>query len=440
MSRALFGTDGVRGLAGKYPLDEVGAKRIGMAVGAHFAEPGQRIIIGCDTRESSEGLVAALTGGLNAVGVNVTSLGVITTPGLAYLTREGAGFAAGVMVTASHNPYEYNGVKVFDKHGDKLPDDTEAELNSLIENGVAPRGSGESSQDSGLVGNYEDFLVNSAPGLDLGGLRLAVDSANGSASGLAERVFSRLGAQVKPLFDAPDGRNINAGCGATNTGALGREVLADKLDLGIALDGDADRLAMVDNQGREVNGDHLMYMLAAAGRLDGVVATVMSNFGFEQALRERGIRLERVDVGDRYVLEGLKRTGFHIGGEQSGHIIFPELLATGDGLLAAVQAARVLSTSKQDLAQWRDKVVFLPQALVNIKLADKTLLDRPDVQDFIAEQSRPLAGTGRLLIRPSGTEPLARVMVEAPDAPETARQIASKLEKLLSQAAEGDSK
>jgi phosphoglucosamine mutase len=197
---------------------------------------------------------------------------------------------------------------------------------------------------------------------------------------------------------------------------------------------------MVDNRGREVNGDHLMYMLAAAGRLDGVVATVMSNFGFEQALRERGISLERVDVGDRYVLEGLKRTGFHIGGEQSGHIIFPELLATGDGLLAAVQAARVLSTSKQDLAQWRDKVIFLPQALVNIKLVDKALLDRPDVRDFIAEQSRPLAGTGRLLIRPSGTEPLARVMVEAPDAPETARQIAAKLEKLLSQAAEGDSK
>jgi phosphoglucosamine mutase len=441
MDRTLFGTDGVRGLAGKYPLDEAGAKRIGMAVGTHFAVPGQRIVIGFDTRESSEGLVAALTGGLNTVGVNVTLLGVITTPGLAYLTREGDDFAAGVMVTASHNPYEYNGVKVFDKHGDKLPDDTEAQLNGLIEEGVAERGpAGTSAADDKLVRQYEDFLVGSAGGLDLGGLRLAVDSANGSASGLAERVFSRLGARVKPLFDAPDGRNINAGCGATHTEALCHEVLAGKLDLGVALDGDADRLAMVDNQGREVNGDHLMYMLAAAGQLDGVVATVMSNFGFEQALRERGIPLERVDVGDRYVLEGLKRTGFHIGGEQSGHIIFPELLATGDGLLAAVQAVKALSTSRKDLAQWRDKVIFLPQALVNIKLADKTLLDRPDVRDFIEEQSRPLAGTGRLLIRPSGTEPLARVMVEAPDAPETARQIAAELEKLLSQAAEGDNR
>lgn len=440
MNRALFGTDGVRGLAGKYPLDMAGAEQIGKAVGVHFAELRQRIVIACDTRQSSEGLVTALTKGLNSVGVNVTSLGVIPTPGLAYMTREDDQFVAGVMVTASHNPYEYNGIKVFDKHGDKLTDAVEAELNSLIENGVARHGSGEAVQSSGLIAHYEDFLVNSARGLDLGGMRLAIDSANGAASGLAERVFSRLGAQITALFNTPDGRNINAGCGATDTKALREKVLADELDLGIALDGDADRLAMVDKQGREVNGDHLMYMLAAAGQLNGVVATVMSNFGFERALQERDIPLERVNVGDRYVLEGLKRTGFQIGGEQSGHIIFPELLATGDGLLAAVQALSVIATSREDLAQWRDKVTFLPQALVNIKLADKALLDRSDVQDFILEQTSQLAGKGRLLIRPSGTEPLARVMVEAPEAQAITHQIAAKLEKLLSQAAEGDTK
>src|SRR5665213_2792083 len=210
MNRKLFGTDGVRGLAGQYPLDEAGAKRIGMAVGTHFAEPGQRVVIGCDPRESSAGLVEALTSGLTAVGVNVTSLGVITTPGLAYLTRQGEDFVAGVMVTASHNPYEYNGVKVFDKHGDKLADDTEAELNGLIEAGVAERGpAGTSMTDDKLVRQYEDFLVGSARGLDLGGLRVAIDAANGAASGLAERIVSRLGAKVTPLFDSPDGRNIN---------------------------------------------------------------------------------------------------------------------------------------------------------------------------------------------------------------------------------------
>jgi phosphoglucosamine mutase len=431
MSRELFGTDGLRGLADKYPLDEAGAKRIGMAVGTYFAEPGQRIVIGCDTRESSEALVSALVSGMTSVGINVTALGVIPTPGLAYLTREGDEFVAGMMVTASHNPYEYNGVKVFDGNGDKLADDTEIQLNSLIENGVEARGSGVLATDNKLIRNYEGFLVNSAAGLDLDGLRLAIDTANGSASGLAQRVFGRLGAQVTPLFDAPDGRNINAGCGATSTEALRHEVINSKLDLGIALDGDADRLALVDDQGREVDGDHLMYLLAVQGKLDGVVATVMSNLGFELSLRDHGIAVERVSVGDRYVLEGLHSSGFRIGGEQSGHIIFPELLATGDGLLAAVQTVRALSSSKKSLADWRDEVKLLPQALVNITLTDKSLLGRPDIQAFIADQTNQLSGKGRVLVRSSGTEPLARVMVEAPDAQKTAERIAAKLQELL---------
>lgn len=432
MSRELFGTDGVRGLYGQYPIDETGAEKIGRAVGTQFAKPGQQIVVGRDPRESSEGLAKALTDGLTAVGVNVTLAGVLPTPGLAYLTKNGGNFAAGVMITASHNPREYNGFKVFDGDGDKLPDGSEAELNGLIEQAVPDRGDvGQVTDDSGLVKRYEDFLVGSAGGLNLGGLKVAVDSANGASSGLAERVFRRLGAEVQALFDKPDGRNINDGCGATNTAALKAAVIEGKLSLGVALDGDADRIMMVDDQGREVNGDHLLYLLAVAGQLDGVVATVMSNLGFEQSLNQKGIKLERVKVGDRYVLEGLAQTGFRLGGEQSGHIIFPELLKTGDGLLTAVQTLKALGDGAKTLAQWRDEVKLLPQALVNIPLADKAALERADAKAYIEQQEEQLSGQGRLLIRPSGTEPLARVMVEAPDAKAVAERIAEKLKELV---------
>lgn len=434
MSRELFGTDGVRGLAGQYPLDNDGAERIGRAVGTYFAKPGQAVVIGCDTRQSSAGLVKALTAGLTAVGVNVTQVGVITTPGLAYLTRQGDQFVAGVMVTASHNPYQYNGIKVFDAAGDKLPDETEARLNALIEQNLpetAERGSSQS--DAQLVEAYETFLVESAGGLKLARLKLAVDSANGAASGLVERVFRRLGAAVEPMFDQPDGRNINAGCGATDTAALSRAVMVKQLAMGVALDGDADRLMLVDDQGREVNGDHLMYLLAVANRLNGVVATVMSNLGFERALADHNIKLERVKVGDRYVLEGLARTGFGLGGEQSGHIIFPELLKTGDGLLAAVQTVKALVASGKSLAQWRDEVSLLPQALVNVSLTDKAALDKPAVKALIERETSELDGEARLLIRPSGTEPLVRVMVEASDAQILADRIAKALKELINE-------
>ncbi|HUY85030.1 MAG TPA: phosphoglucosamine mutase [Candidatus Dormibacteraeota bacterium] len=432
MSRELFGTDGVRGLFGQYPIDRDGAERIGRAVGTQFANAGQRIVVGRDPRQSSEELSEALCKGLAAVGVNVVLAGVLPTPGLAYLTKKGGGFAAGVMITASHNPCEYNGFKVFDGDGDKLPDGSEAELNGLIEQNVPDRGpAGQVTNDDELTKRYEDFLVGSAGDLTLNNLSLAIDSANGAASGLAERVFKRLGAKVQALFDAPDGRNINDGCGATDTAALRQAVIDDELDLGIALDGDADRVMLVDDQGREVNGDHLLYLLTVSGQMDGVVATVMSNLGLEQALERQGIKLERVQVGDRYVLEGLKRTGYHLGGEQSGHIVFPELLKTGDGLLTAVQAVKALASSDKTLAQWRDEVKLLPQALVNFTLADKAALKRPEVEAFIKRETEKLSGQGRLLIRPSGTEPLARVMVEAPDAQTIANRIAEELKGLV---------
>lgn len=431
MNRELFGTDGVRSIAGEYPLDDAGAFRIGMAVGTHFAQAGDRVVIAQDPRESSQHLVDRLTAGLNAVGVDVTLAGILPTPALAYSAREGD-YTAGVMVTASHNPLQYNGVKVFDGRGDKLSDSTEATLNKLIEDGVPERGpAGSTAPDDSLNKRYEDFLVASAGDFQLAGMSLAVDSANGAASGLAERVFTRLGARVTPLFDKPDGRNINLGCGATDTAALSRAVVDDGLDLGVALDGDADRVVLIDSQGREVNGDGILYIVAVAGKLKGVVATVMSNFGLESGFRDKGIALERVQVGDRYVLEGLQKTGFTLGGEQSGHIIFPELLKTGDALLAAVQAVKAVRTSGRSLADWRNELKLLPQTLVNIPLTDKALLDSVGVQNFIREQTQRLDGQGRLLIRPSGTEPLVRVMVEAPEAERLADDIAAKLKELL---------
>jgi len=431
MSRDLFGTDGVRGLAGEYPLDSEGVKRIGMAVGEHFTKPGQRVIIGCDTRESSAEIVAGLTRALKTMDVNVVVVGIVTTPGLAFLTKREGEFAAGIMVTASHNPYKYNGIKVFDASGNKLSDETETILNKLIIDGVAERGSGQTTEDTDLVRQYEDFLVNSADGLQLNGLPLAIDAANGAASGLAERVFERLGAKVTSLFDQPDGRNINDGCGATDTAALQRAVTDRNLRLGIALDGDADRLVMIDERGREARGDYLLYILAVSGGLKGVVATVMSNLGFEQALDRHGIKVLRTAVGDRYVLEGLHQTGYRLGGEQSGHIILPDLLQTGDGLLAAVQILKALNNSDKSLGEWCDEVTLLPQTIVNISLADKTRLETPEVQAFINQQGEQLAGNGRLLIRPSGTEPVARVMVEAPRAEELANRIAKELEELV---------
>jgi phosphoglucosamine mutase len=432
VSRELFGTDGVRGLAGQYPLDSDGVYRIGMAVGTQFATPGQQIVIGQDTRESSAQIVDGLIKGLNAVGVEAVTAGVLPTPGLAYSTRESEQFVAGIMVTASHNPYEYNGIKVFDNHGNKLTDEIETILNTLIKDGSPEKEAGTSRSDPELIHHYEDFLVACADGLNLHGLSIAVDTANGACSGLAERVLTRLGAGVTALFNTPDGRNINAGCGATDTATLAKRVLDDKLDIGIALDGDADRIIMIDSQGREVRGDYLLYILAVSGHCQGVVATVMSNLGFELALKRERIALERTDVGDRYVLEGLERTGYKLGGEQSGHIIFPDVLATGDGLLAGVKTLQAIDASHKNLAQWCDEVELLPQALVNIPLPDKAILQSPAVQTFIDTQTAAFAGKGRLLIRPSGTEPLARVMVEAEDAQAVAERIAAELKELIS--------
>ena len=424
MSRELFGTDGVRGLAGQYPLDDAGAEAIGRAVGTQFARAGEQIVIGCDTRESSAHLVEMLAKGLQAVGVHVVFIGVLPTPGLAYITAQHDEFVAGVMVTASHNPYEFNGVKVFSASGSKLPDEAEERLNTDIESGVPDRGNGSLSEQS-LAQEYEDFLVHTGGNLKLDVYKIAVDTAHGAASVLGQRVFERLGAEVVALGNEPNGRNINVRCGATDTAALQKAVVGQQCDFGIAVDGDADRIIMIDALGRECNGDYLMYTLAAANGYHHVVATVMSNLRTEQAMQTKGITMERTAVGDRYVLERLLETGHKLGGEQSGHIILPELTTTGDGLLAAVQVLKAVETSGKALSEWRDEVTMLPQSLVNFHITDKTKLNSPEVTEYIRVKTAELDNSGRILVRPSGTEPLARVMVEAPNAESLAKEIAT---------------
>lgn len=430
MNRELFGTDGIRGKAGTYPLDTATIMQIGSAIGSRFSKPGEYILLGHDPRESSLHIVAALTAGLTATGAQVKIIGVLPTPGLAYLTGT-TDAAAGVMVTASHNPYSDNGIKVFDRSGGKLSDEAETALNAAIKNNVFTHHFSSWEKDSSLIGAYEDFLIKSAEGTHFEGVRLALDTANGAASGIAERVFKRLGAEVTPLSDKPDGRNINETCGANHPQALQNEVITQDLQMGVAFDGDADRVVLVDEQGRECTGDHVLYILAVTGRHKAVVATIMSNMGMEIALRDRGIKLERRNVGDRYVLEGLQQTGLKLGGEQSGHIILPDLLATGDGMLAAIQTIKAVQASGRTLGEWRDDISLLPQTIVNIPLADTSLLANPEIQAFIAQQTAALDGKGRINVRPSGTEPLLRVMAEVADAQTVAEAVAAKLQQLL---------
>jgi len=431
MGRELFGTDGIRGVAGEYPLDQSGAEQVGRAVGVHFAKPDEVVLLGWDPRESSAMIVDALTKGLVAVGVHVEQLGILPTPGLAFLTREDKAAKAGIMVTASHNPYTDNGIKVFSSEGSKLPDDTEEKLNTLINGTIEDRGKGRSTDSRGKVKAYEDFLVRSFGDISLYGTRLAIDSANGATSGIASHVFRRLSATVVGLFDQPDGRNINDRCGATDTARLRQLVIQLKVTAGIAFDGDGDRLMLIDEKGRLLTGDHILYILALSNNYPKVVGTVMSNMGLENALHEHNIKLERTAVGDRYVLEKLLADELPLGAEQSGHVILPELLSTGDGLLAAVQVFRQLKLSGKSLADWYDELELLPQAMINLDLADKTVLERHDIVNFIDAQTTELGDQGRLVIRASGTQPQVRIMVEASDAHQRAQKIAEQLDKLI---------
>ncbi|MGO9262015.1 MAG: phosphoglucosamine mutase [Bryobacteraceae bacterium] len=425
MGKELFGTDGIRGVAGEYPLDRATVFAFGVALGEDVlgSRRGAEVLIGADTRESGAWISEMVAGGLESCGIGVRYAGVITTPGVAYLTRSGP-FAAGVMISASHNPYRDNGLKVFGHSGFKLPDaeehSIEQEIFRLRERGLSPAAA-RLAVDRGLAGQYLEYLVSTCT-VRFEGIRLVVDCGNGAAYQLAPELFQRLGAVVRTLCTEPDGRNINLNCGALHIEALRQAVLAAQADLGVAFDGDADRAIFVSGSGREVNGDGVLLAsaraLKAAGRLAGdtVVSTVMANLGLERALDREGIRMVRTPVGDKYVLEEMVRLGAVLGGEQSGHIIFRDYATTGDGLLTAL---RVLETARRAGASLDELVGGLkvyPQRLVNVRVREKKgLTELPTVADEIRRVEEAFGGAGRVLVRFSGTEPLARVMVEGPD-------------------------
>jgi phosphoglucosamine mutase len=420
----LFGTDGVRGIANEFLTPEL-AFALGRAGGYTLATHGARrpVLVGRDTRLSGPMLEAALCAGLASVGLDVWKLGVVPTPGVAYLTRSVNG-AAGVMISASHNQIADNGIKFFAADGSKLPDAIEDEIAQLVEGDSAlPRPAGEKVGDilerRRVVGAYERHLIGL--GASLSGSTVVVDGAYGAAYAIAPRVFAALGASVVPLHCKPDGRRINVRCGSTHLEPLRDAVRRHPGSVGVAFDGDADRALFVDEDGEVVTGDHVMAIwglaLARAGQLAGktIVATVMSNVGLERALKDAGVTLVRTAVGDRYVLEEMQRGSFRLGGEQSGHIIDLESNSTGDGIATAVKilSMRTKAGSLRELAK---TMRVYPQVLVNVHVADKGRVEKDGaVKEAIAAAQRSLDGSGRVLVRPSGTEPLVRIMVEGPD-------------------------
>jgi phosphoglucosamine mutase len=434
MGKRLFGTDGVRGVAGEFPLDPRTVHALGAALAdaAGRLEPSPEVVMGMDTRESGPWLAAQVAGGLSEHGARPRFAGVTTTPGVAYLTRTGA-FVAGVMISASHNPYRDNGIKIFSHSGYKLPDEQEQaierEIFALLEAGVEPAPV-PLAADPGLDRHYVNHLASTVRH-SLAGMEMVVDCGNGAASGLAPELFERLGARVVPLCCAPNGRNINLGCGALDVSGLRETVLARGADLGVAFDGDADRAIFVSRSGAIVNGDGVLLLVARSlhnqGRLSGpegyptVVGTVMANLGLERALGAQGIRLLRMPVGDKYVLEEMLRTGAVLGGEQSGHIIFSEYSTTGDGLLTALRVLEIMQESGRGLDELTGDLEIYPQRLVNVRIKErKPLEEMPAVVAEIRAAERALGDLGRVLVRFSGTEPLARVMIEGPDAGQVA--------------------
>jgi phosphoglucosamine mutase len=426
MKKQYFGTDGIRGEVGQFPIVPEFMTRLGYAAGkvlTRNAKPGERckILIGKDTRVSGYLLEAALEAGFAAAGVDVMLCGPIPTPGVAYLTKA-LRLSAGLVISASHNPYQDNGIKFFSAKGDKLSDQFELDIEAELEKPmrcVNSKELGKAFRLDDAAGRYIEFCKSTFPGeLNLKGLKLVVDCANGAAYHTAPHVFHELGAEVISIGVSPDGRNINEGCGATAPAALIAKVKEVGADLGIALDGDADRLQMVDASGRLFNGDELLYVLTKdrldrGQQLGGAVGTLMTNLAVENAIKALGIGFERAKVGDRYVLELLKQNGWIIGGEGSGHILCLDQHSTGDGTIAALQVLAAMSQNKKSLAQLLDSVKVYPQVLLNVKFklgydwkSDENLAKQ------IAKVESELKNIGRLLIRASGTEPLLRVMVE----------------------------
>lgn len=445
MKRQYFGTDGVRGRVGQPPMTPEFALRLGWAAGMVLGrDKGARVLVGKDTRRSGYLFESAIEAGLSAAGVEVGLLGPLPMPGVAFLTRE-LQAQAGVVISASHNPHHDNGVKLFSSAGDKLGDEVEAEIEALIDRPLAcvdPQALGMVRRVRDAQSRYAEFCAGSYRAAPLAGMRVVLDCANGAAYQVAPRVLRELGAKLHVIADQPDGFNINRDCGSTHMETLTSAVVALGAEVGIALDGDADRCLMVDRQGRVVDGDDLLYVIAAQRLRDEalrgpVVGTLMSNLGLENALRRLGLGFERAQVGDRYVLERLKATGGTVGGETSGHTLCLDRTTTGDGIVTALQVLAAMVETGEPLAELCRPVQKCPQVLINLTVVGKAapILESHAVRDAVASMERALAGRGRVLLRASGTEPLIRVMVESEDAGETQAQ-AEALAERVRQAAE----
>ncbi len=438
MARKYFGTDGMRGHVGTEPMTAGTVMKLGWAAGKVLADQGNRdVIIGKDTRVSGYLFESALEAGLSSAGINVRLLGPMPTPAVAYLTRTFRA-AAGIVISASHNPYYDNGVKFFSAEGTKLPDDTEMAIEAMMDEEMQTVDSadlGRATRIDDAPGRYIEFCKSTFPtGLRLDNMKIVVDSANGAAYHIAKGVFEELGADVVSIGAEPDGLNINRDCGATSPDLLRAHVLMERANVGVALDGDADRLIMVDHRGEIVDGDELLYVLVksridSGEKVPGVAGTLMSNLGLEHGLRDLGVGFVRAKVGDRYVLEELRKRDWMMGGESSGHIICLDRTTTGDGLVAALQVLAYMQESGEPLATLRAGMTRYPQVLVNVPLSHREALnDNPEVQDVVAAAERELGDTGRVLLRPSGTEPVVRVMVEG--------RVANDVEKICHRVAE----
>jgi phosphoglucosamine mutase len=429
MSRKLFGTDGVRGTANTYPMTANLALRLGAAAGRYFANDGangHRVVIGKDTRLSGYMFENALTAGLASTGMNVLLLGPVPTPAVGMLTTTMRA-DLGIMISASHNPHNDNGIKFFGTDGFKLSDSAEAEIEALLEAdpayAPADRIGRAKRIDDGRF-RYAERVKSTFPsGMHLTGLKVVIDCANGAAYRVAPEVLWELGAEVNPVGVTPNGRNINEGCGSTNTAAAAETIIAHGADMGICLDGDADRVMILDETGKVADGDQIMALMAARWAVEGrlahktLVATVMSNLGLERFLEGQGLHLERTAVGDRYLVERMRAGGFNLGGEQSGHIVMTDYATTGDGLLAGLQFLAAMVETGKKASELAHSFETVPQMLKNVRYqAGQNPLEARSVKDAIAAAEADLLGKGRLLIRKSGTEPLIRVMAECEDA------------------------
>jgi len=440
--RKYFGTDGIRGTVGQFPITPEFVLKLGWALGQALGNKGN-VVIGKDTRISGYMFESVLEAGLTAAGVNSLLVGPMPTPAIAYLTRTFRA-DAGIVISASHNPYHDNGIKFFSADGTKFPDEVELEIESLMDKAMTTLPSdqlGKAFRIEDAAARYIEFCKASfANNLSLKGQKLVVDCAHGATYHIAPHVFKELGAEVIVIGNKPDGLNINLDCGATATSSLSKAVVEHKADLGIAFDGDGDRVMMIDGGGSLVNGDQLIWLLAkylnSNGELQGgIVGTLMTNMAVEVDLKNEGIDFERTKVGDRYVMQSLKKNGWKLGGESSGHVICLDYNSTGDGIVAALQVLKALKNTSQTLTNFSNLHPLFPQELINVRVENAdVILAKKELKELVANVEKELGDSGRVLIRKSGTEPLIRVMVEAKDettAENYANMIASQVQELV---------